>query len=223
VVPAIAQAARAATKALAKIAAGKSGPFAGEDEESLTYRDGFLMNEKGRRASIADVLTAASLERVQGEGESAEGEEAERYTFRCFGAHFVEVRWDLGIARLRVSRVVSAFDVGRVINRKTAANQIYGSILMGIGMARLEESVYDSRDGHVVTDNVADYLMPVHADTPEMDIHFLDIPDPHVGEFGARGIGEIGITGMGGAILNAIYHATGKRVRELPVRIEALL
>lgn len=223
VVPAIAQAARKATEALVKIAVGKDGPLAGEDAEAVKYSDGAVTGKAGKRATIAEVLAAANVERVAGEGKSAAGGEAERYSFRCFGAHFVEVRWDPGIARLRVSRVVSAFDVGRVINRKTAANQIYGSLIMGLGMTLLEKSVYDPRDGRVVTDNLADYLVPVHADTPEMDVVFLDRPDPHAGEFGARGIGEIGITGIGGAILNAIHHATGKRLRDLPVTVEQLL
>jgi xanthine dehydrogenase YagR molybdenum-binding subunit len=151
------------------------------------------------------------------------GNERKKFGFFSFGAHCVEVRWDPGIAKLHVSRIVSAFDVGRVINQKTAANQIYGSLVMGLGMALLEESVYDPRSGNVLTDNVADYLMPLNADTPEMDITFVGEPDPQMGEFGAKGVGEIGITGVAAAIANAVYHATGKRVRDLPIVVEKLL
>ena len=127
------------------------------------------------------------------------------------------------IARVRVSRIVSVLDTGRIINHKTATNQVHGALMMATGMALLEESVYDRRTGAVVTDNLADYRMPVNADTPEMDVVLLDRPDPHIGEFGARGIGEIGMSGVVAAIANAVYHATGRRVRDLPITLEKLI
>jgi xanthine dehydrogenase YagR molybdenum-binding subunit len=224
VVPAVAMASRKATESLIKAAAGKKAPFAGEDPKKLSYRDGAVVKaEGGKRATTAEILKTLRLESVEGEATSTPSEDFKKHTSRCFGAHFVEVRWDPGLAHLRVSRVVSAFDVGRVINHKTATNQIHGSIVMGLGMARLEESVYDHRTGRVLLANVSEYLLPVNADTPEMDIQFIDKPDPLIGEFGARGIGEIGITGIAGAIANAIYHATGKRVRDLPITTEKLL
>ena len=149
-----------------------------------------------------------------------------------FGAQFAEVEWDPGIAKLRVSRVVTVIDGGRIINRKTATNQCAGAVVMGVGMALMEQTIYDPRNGHPVNDNFADYLVPTNADSPKIDVHFLDIPDPMMGQYGARGIGEIGITGVGAAVANAVhnaaitaavYHATGIRVRDLPVRIEDLL
>jgi xanthine dehydrogenase YagR molybdenum-binding subunit len=160
---------------------------------------------------------------VTGEAETKPGDEAKQFSFRSFGAHCVEVRWDPGLSRLRVSRVVTVCDTGRVINRKTAANQIEGALVMGLGMALLEESVYDRRTGRPVTDNLADYHVPVHADLPQLDVTLLDRPDSHIGDFGAKGLGELGITGIAAAIANAVYHATGKRVRDLPITIEKLL
>jgi xanthine dehydrogenase YagR molybdenum-binding subunit len=140
-----------------------------------------------------------------------------------FGAQFVEVEWDPGIARLRVNRVVSVIDGGRIINAKTATNQVAGAVVMGVGMALLEETKYDKRNGHAINDNFADYMVATHADTPQIDVHFLGIPDPMIGEYGARGIGEIGLAGVAPAITAAVYHATGVRVRDLPVKIEDLL
>jgi xanthine dehydrogenase YagR molybdenum-binding subunit len=224
VVPVTADAARKATQSLVKAATQNGAIFAGENPSSFTWDSGaVVMKEGGRRATIAEILKSARLASVEGEAKTIESEEREKYSFRSFGAHCVEVRWNPGIAKLHVARVVSAFDTGRIINRKGAENQIHGSIVMGLGMALLEESVYDPRTGRVVTDNIADYLMPVNADLPELDITLLDEPDPHIGEFGAKGMGEVGITGIAAAIVNAVYHATGKRVRDLPVRIEKLL
>jgi xanthine dehydrogenase YagR molybdenum-binding subunit len=148
---------------------------------------------------------------------------ASDYSTHSFGAQFVEVEWQPQIARLRVSRVVSVMDAGRIINMKTGTNQIQGGVVMGIGMALLEQAIYDPRNGHPINDNFADYLVPTNADVPAIDVHFLGIPDPMMGEYGARGIGEIGLAGVAPAITAAAYHATGVRVRELPVRIEDLL
>ncbi len=140
-----------------------------------------------------------------------------------FGAQFAEVEWDPGIAKLRVSRAVTVIDGGRIINHKTATNQCAGAIVMGVGMALMEQTIYDHRNGHPINDNFADYLVPTNADSPKIDVHFLDIPDPMIGQYGARGIGEIGLAGVAPAITAAVYHATGIRVRDLPVRIEDLL
>jgi xanthine dehydrogenase YagR molybdenum-binding subunit len=148
---------------------------------------------------------------------------ARDYSTHSFGAQFAEVEWDPGIARLRVSRVVSVIDGGRIVNLKTASNQIAGAVVMGIGMALMEQTIYDPRNGHPVNDNFADYIVATNADAPPIDVHFLNIPDPMMGQYGARGIGEIGLAGIAPAITAAVYHATGVRVRSLPVRIEDLL
>ncbi len=119
--------------------------------------------------------------------------------------------------------MVTVIDAGRIINPKAAANQISGAVVMGVGMALLEEMVYDQRSGQPLNGSLADYLVATCADAPDIDVTFLDHPDPAMGEYGARGVGEIGLAGVAAAITAAVYHATGVRVRELPVRIEHLL
>lgn len=173
--------------------------------------------------ALGEALRAAGREYVSGEAHVQPGAEAKKFSFQCFGAHCVEVRWDPEITKLRVSRMVGAFDTGRIINRKTATNQIQGALVMGLGMALLEEVVYDERTGRVINDNLADYHVAVHADLTHLDVTLLDRPDPQIGDFGAKGLGEIGLTGTAAAITNAVYHATGKRFRELPITIEKLL
>ncbi len=140
-----------------------------------------------------------------------------------YGAHFAEVEWEPDIARLRVSRIFSIFDCGRIINTKAGTNQILGAAVMGVGMTLFEGTVYDPHRGQPINGNFADYLVPTCADLPDLDVTFLDYPDFIVNEYGARGIGEIGMAGVAPAITAAVYHATGVRVRELPIRIEDLL
>jgi xanthine dehydrogenase YagR molybdenum-binding subunit len=152
-----------------------------------------------------------------------EGVDHQKYAFHSFGAHFVKVLVDPSLGTVRVIKCVGVMDIGRVLNLKTAKNQIMGGMIFGIGMALMEQTVYDPQNGRVVTRDLTDYLVPVNADMPEFDIQFLDIPDPYISPVGARGIGEIGITGITAAIANAIYHATGKRVRDLPITPDKLL
>jgi CO/xanthine dehydrogenase Mo-binding subunit len=135
----------------------------------------------------------------------------------------VEVTWQPEIARLRVSRVVTVIDAGRIINPLAGRNQIEGAVVMGIGMALLEHTSYDPQNGAPINSNLADYIMAVNADVPSIDVHFLDYPDKEINELGARGIGEIGLAGFAAAITAAVHHATGVRARELPVKIEDLL
>ena len=141
----------------------------------------------------------------------------------AFGAVFAEVRVDPDLGEVRVSRVVGAYGCGRVINAKTARNQIIGGIVWVIGMALHERGIVDPRDGRDVNANLSEYHVPVNADIGAIDVIFVDENDPHVNPLGAKGIGEIGITGVAAAIANAVYHATGKRIRDLPIRVEKLL
>jgi xanthine dehydrogenase YagR molybdenum-binding subunit len=122
----------------------------------------------------------------------------------------------------RISRFLGSFDCGRVLNSKLAASQIRGGIVMGLGLALMEETQFDERNGRVMNPSLAEYHVPVHLDVPEIDVVWTDIADPHA-PMGARGIGEIGITGVGAAVGNAIYNATGTRVRELPITLDKLL
>jgi xanthine dehydrogenase YagR molybdenum-binding subunit len=170
-----------------------------------------------------NILSLRKLSALDGQARTEEPPEAREYSMHSFGAHFCEVAWDPGIARLRVSRWLTVIDGGRMINLKTSRNQMLGAVVMGIGMALFEETIYDPRNGKPVNNNFADYIVSVNADAPEMDCIFLDYPDTKLNEYGARGIGEIGLTGCASAIANATYHATGVRVRELPIRIENLL
>jgi xanthine dehydrogenase YagR molybdenum-binding subunit len=230
VLPAIAEATDNATKvAIATATTAANSPFHGKTPDSLAFSAG-KVHIKTQPASSGvpyeQLLKMAQIQAANGEGNSgsiASDPKAHGYSTHSFGAQFVEVEWDPGIARLRVSRVVSVIDGGRMINRKTAANQILGAVVMGVGMGMLEETIYDHRNGLPINSNFADYMVATHADSPEIDVHFLDFPDPILGEYGARGIGEIGLAGVAPAMTAAVYHATGIRVRNLPIRIEDLL
>jgi xanthine dehydrogenase YagR molybdenum-binding subunit len=221
IVPAVADGTDAAVKSLLSMATQTSGSaWFQKDPAALTMTGGRIHTG----TPFQEVLKQAKTGSVTGEGHpGGVGPEASGYSMHSFGAQFAEVEWDPGIARLRVSRVVSVIDGGRIINQKTATNQVAGAVVMGVGMALMEQTIYDSRNGHPVNDNFADYLVPTHADSPAIDVHFLNIPDPKIGQYGARGIGEIGLAGVAPAITAAVYHATGVRVRNLPVRIEDLL
>ncbi|KPX67234.1 Xanthine dehydrogenase, molybdenum binding subunit [Pseudomonas amygdali pv. photiniae] len=221
VMPAIAGATREALQKLRQYAVSKDAVFAGQDAESIKVENGQLVIGE-QRASFVDVLKGQRLSRAEGNFQSGMPE-AGKYSFRSFGVHFVEVRWDPGISSLRVSRVVSAIDVGKVVNPLAARNQVEGAIVMGIGMALFEAGEYDPRSGMPVNNNYAEYVVPVHADQPDIEVLLLDYPDYNLGEFGARGIGEIGVTGLAAAVANAVYHATGKRVRSLPISKEKLM
>lgn len=131
--------------------------------------------------------------------------------------------FDPAIVRLRVTRGVSVIDGGKIINAKTGHSQILGGVVMGIGMGLFEETIYDTRNAHPVNNNFADYIVPTNKDVPEIDCILLDFPDPIINVYGARGIGEIGLTGVASALASAVYHATGIRVRNLPIRMEGLL
>lgn len=154
---------------------------------------------------------------------SASGDEGEHFAFHSFGAQFVEVRVDEAFGTVRVARALGAFDCGRVLNAKTARSQILSGITWGIGMALLEKTVRDPRTGAPITNNLADYHVPVNADVEQIEALFVGEPDVVFNPLGARGMGEIGITGVAAAIANAVYHATGVRVRDLPIVPEKLL
>ena len=224
--PAVLEATQKATKALLSAATKTRGPFYRQDAASLELIDGRIRTKGSSQGTpIEDVLKAARVQSVSGQGESKGTlqEENPRFSSHSFGAQFAEVTWRPEIARLQVSRVVTVIDAGRMINPRAARNQIEGAVVMGVGMALLEETLYDARNGKPVNDNLADYLVATHADAPQIDVTFLDHPDYNLNALGARGVGEIGLAGIAAAITNAVHHATGVRVRHLPVRIEHLL
>jgi xanthine dehydrogenase YagR molybdenum-binding subunit len=154
---------------------------------------------------------------------AAPGAESKKFAFQSWGAHFCEVIVDEVIGRVAVTRWVSVMNVGRVLNAKTAASQIRGGVIMGIGSALMEEGHLDPNTGYPVVYDLATYHIPTHADIPRIEVSFVGEPDLNFNPMGVRGIGEIGITGVAAAIANAIYHATGKRLRGLPITPEKLL
>jgi xanthine dehydrogenase YagR molybdenum-binding subunit len=149
--------------------------------------------------------------------------ETENYAMHAFGAHFVEARVDVDTGEVRVPRMTGVFAVGRIINAKTARSQFIGGMTMGLSMALHEESVVDGRFGHVINHDFAEYHIPTNADVGEMDVAWIDEEDPHVNPMGSKGIGEIGIVGSSAAVANAVRHATGIRVRELPITPDKLV
>jgi xanthine dehydrogenase YagR molybdenum-binding subunit len=216
-------------------------------EEAILTENGrvFLKNEPSRGETYAELLQRNNLPIVEVEAiantaasESQQGtdnkvvricvgkdenSDQQQYAFQSFGAQFAEVRVHPRLGQVRVTRFVSAIDVGRILNHKTARSQILGGITFGLGMALMEETVLDQESGRFVVRNLADYHVPVQADVGDIDVLFIDKPDPHISKMGVRGVGEIGITGVAAAVANAIYHATGKRIRELPITPEKLL
>ncbi|QYX48711.1 xanthine dehydrogenase family protein molybdopterin-binding subunit [Pseudomonas tussilaginis] len=221
VLPAVAEATRKALEQLKGFAASEQGGMANVKPEAIKVSNGTL-SAGDKREDFANVLKRLKIASAEGEASTGMVENP-KHAFSSFGAHFVEVRWDPGISRLRVARVVSAIDVGKIVNAKTARNQVEGAIVMAIGMALFEATDYDERNAMPVNNNYAEYVVPVHADQPEIEVILLDYPDYHLNEFGARGIGEIGVTGLAAAVANAVYHATGKRVRDLPISLEKLM
>jgi xanthine dehydrogenase YagR molybdenum-binding subunit len=141
----------------------------------------------------------------------------------AFGAQFAEVRVDAELRVIRVSRMVGVLDEGRALNSRTLRSQLMGGMVWGIGLALTEDTVLDGRVGRVVNGNLADYHVPVEADVPELDVSWIGAPDNCVNPLCAKGVGELAITGAPAAIANAIYHATGRRVRSLPITLDKLL
>jgi xanthine dehydrogenase YagR molybdenum-binding subunit len=229
IVPAIFGAADAAIGSLMMVAVTTPGsPFANRKPEDLGFAEGrvFLKAEGAAKGvPFGDLLRRANLRLVSGsgKGEATFGNPKPKFSTHSFGAHFIEVTWQPEIARLRVSRAVTVIDAGRIINPLAGRNQIIGGVVFGIGMALFEETTYDPQNGAPINSNLADYIVAVNADVPPIDVHFLDYPDKEINEIGARGIGEIGLAGVAAAITAAVHHATGVRVRELPVKIENLL
>ena len=226
--PSVLQAAENAGKALLLAAVKSEGsPFKDKKQEDLEFVDGRvrLKGQAQGAVPMEEILRIAKVNSVSGTGKSEGtlGEAKPKLSFHSYGAQFAEVTWQPEIARLRVSRVVTIIDAGRILNPRPARNQIEGAIMMGVGMALFEETMYDPRSGAPINNNLADYVVAVNADTPEIDVTFLDYPDYALNSLGARGVGEIGLAGIAPAITNAVYHATGVRVRDLPVRIEDLL
>ena len=209
---------------IARAVADRSSPLHGVEPARAAIDGGYLVvrGDARRREPLA-ALAGRIGEVVEATADAAPGDEAKRYAMHSFGAVFAEVRVDRDLGEIRVPRIVACYDVGRRLNAKTARSQLQGGIVWGVSLALLEHAILDRRAGRIVNANLAEYHVPVNADIGEVDVSFVDIPDPRFNPLGIRGIGEIGITGVAGALSNAVYHATGRRIRDLPITLDKLL
>jgi xanthine dehydrogenase YagR molybdenum-binding subunit len=192
------------------------------NRDTLRLQDQAVVGPRGR-VSVAELMARKGQDFVVTASSVKAGDEAKRYAMHSFGAQFVEVRVDADLGEIRVARCVGAFDAGRVMNAKTAHSQLIGGIVFGLGMALFEEAHVDGETGRIVNANVADYLLPVNADVADITAIVVENDERTSNPLGAKGIGELPMVGVAAAVANAVYHATGVRVRKLPVRIEDLL
>lgn len=204
--------------------AGNDSPLAGLSTKEVGSDDGALvkLDEPTRRESYASILERAQRESVVVTEQGSPPLELMHWSMHSHSALFCEMRVNTVTGETRVDRFLGAFDCGKILNHKTASSQFRGGIIMGIGLALMEETQFDERNGRIMNPSLAEYHVPVHMDVPEIDVIWTDIPDPHT-PMGAHGVGEIGITGVAAAIANAIYNATGTRVRDLPITLDKLL
>jgi xanthine dehydrogenase YagR molybdenum-binding subunit len=198
-------------------------PLAGANPEDVTFaEDKIRHNSTNAAISLADAMRAGNVERIEKEAR-AQPNENSKFSHYTHSAIFAEVKIDEQIGVIRVTRVVNAVAAGRILNPKIAASQILGAVVGGIGMALHEETVTDNRFGRFMNHNFADYHVPVNADVQAIDVIFVEEKDDEINPLGVKGVGEIGIVGTAAAIANAVYHATGKRIRDLPITIDKLL
>ncbi len=203
---------------------GNDSPLAGLRANEVEAIDGGLAkrDDPSRHESYTSILSRAQQDQVVAEAAAPPPLETQHWSMHSNGAMFCEARVNAVTGEVRVSRFLGSFDCGRILNSKTATSQFRGGIIMGLGMALMEETQFDERKGRVMNPSLAEYHVPVHLDVPEIEVIWTDIPDPHA-PMGARGIGEIGITGVAAAVANAVFNATGRRVRDLPLTLDKLL
>ncbi|MES3152832.1 xanthine dehydrogenase family protein molybdopterin-binding subunit [Sphingomonas faeni] len=204
--------------------AGNDSPLAGLSPGEVGSEDGGLakLDDPARRESYASILARAQRDELVVVEEASQPLELMHWSMHSHSAIFCEVRVNAVTAETRVSRILGSFDCGRILNPKTARSQFRGGIIMGLGMALMEETQFDERNGRIMNPSLAEYHVPVHLDVPDIDVMWTDIADPHT-PMGAHGIGEIGITGVAAAVANAVFNATGKRIRDLPITLDKLL
>ncbi|WP_407178769.1 xanthine dehydrogenase family protein molybdopterin-binding subunit [Bradyrhizobium sp. STM 3562] len=201
-------------------------PLFGAGNAGVIARNGHLhrRDDETRSESYADILRRAGLAEIEATGGGAADPAAQAdYAMHAHGAVFAEVKVDPDLGQIRVTRMVGAFAAGRIINPKLVRSQLFGGMIWGLSFALHEEAVMDRRSGRIMNPNLAEYHVPVNADVPSLDVLTVDEHDPHVNPLGIKGVGEIGITGSAGAVANAVWHATGVRLRRFPIRISDLL
>jgi xanthine dehydrogenase YagR molybdenum-binding subunit len=201
----------------------KGSPLADATPDDVVFADGKIVSKRdeSRAVSIADAMRNAATDRIEKEKTNSFPEDSS-HARNTHSAVFAEVKVDEQLGVIRVTRVISAIAAGRILNTKTAQSQIMGGVVWGIGMALHEETVYDHRFGRIMNANIAEYHVPVNADVYDIKVIFVDEPDETINPLGIKGLGEIGIVGVAAAIANAIYHATGQRVRDLPITLDKL-
>jgi xanthine dehydrogenase YagR molybdenum-binding subunit len=199
-------------------------PLKGAKLDEVTLADGRIVSKQdaSRAVSIADAMRHGNVDRIEQE-KSTNFKTLASYACNTHSAIFAEVKIDEQLGVIRVTRVVSAVAAGRILNTKTAHNQIMGGMIWGIGMALHEETLLDHRFGRIMNANYGEYHVPVNADVHDIKVIFVDEPDDIINPLGIKGVGEIGIVGVAAAIANAVYHATGKRVRDLPITLDKLM
>jgi xanthine dehydrogenase YagR molybdenum-binding subunit len=220
---AVAAAADALVEALLKLA-GNDSPLAGLRASEVVAQDSGLAkaDDPTLHETYVSILSRARRDALEARADGPMPMETMKYSMHSYGAQFAEVAVNTVTGEVRVRRLLGSFDCGRIINPKTAASQFRGGIIMGLGLALMEETLFDERTGRVMNPSLAEYHVPVHLDVPEIDVMWTGELDPH-SPLGAHGIGEIGITGVAAAIANAIYNATGKRIRDLPITLDKLM
>jgi len=203
----------------------RTSPLCGVAAVALEAADGRLFERANpaRGETFAALLARNGARTIEGRADAAPGAAEKQYSMHAFGAQFAVVRVDADLGTVRMVEQIGAFAAGRIVNAKTARSQYLGGMVFGVGMALLEESRADERSGRFMNANLSEYLVPVHADMGAMDALIVPEDDPHVNEIGVKGIGEIGIVGAAAAIANAVYHATGKRIRDLPITPDKLV
>lgn len=192
--------------------------------EDLVFEDGYMMlkTDRSKKIRYADVIRSKGLTELV-VSEDSKGNPMLNHSAFSYAVHFVKVKVHSKTGVIRVDRAVAAVDAGKIINEKTAESQIIGSVAGGIGMSLMEEGLIDHRYGRWVNNNFADYHVTVNADVPDVEVLFVDKPDPVLNPIGAKGMGEVGIVGFAAAVCNAVFHATGKRIRDIPVTPDKLI
>jgi xanthine dehydrogenase YagR molybdenum-binding subunit len=192
--------------------------------QDVEVRGGRLLLKSNPARSDTYAAIVARNGTIEAEASSARSQEQQnRFSMHAFGAVFTEVAVDPDLGIVRVRRAVGAYSAGRIVNPLLALSQCTGGMVGGIGMALMEQTVLDPRDGRPVNASMADYLVPVNLDVNELEAVFVEEDDSHVNPLGVKGLGEIALTGIAPAIANAVFHATGRRVRDLPIRLDAIL
>ena len=184
----------------------------------------FRRDDESRSESYAEILGRAGLEEIEGQGKGAANAAAQAsYAMRAHGAVFAEVKVDPDLGQIRTTRLVGAFAAGRVINPRLVQSQYYGGMIWGVSFALNEQAIVDRRSGRVMNADLAEYHVPVNADIVSLEALLVHEDDPHVNPLGIKGVGEMAVTGTAGAVANAVWHATGVRVRRFPIKLEDLL